>query len=1052
METGVDAEAKGEDELNTELEDVIATTGELGEKMAEVAGELGSRGHRDLVAGERHESGGLAVGVHQRTQTHMDDTMMDAGPREPEAMEVEEDHIGLDESRAEGDKEDDKNYKEGPWDVLEMLVLVSGMKELLESMAHQEVHDQEKWDSIENYCLGQLVQRSAPDCLQKWASLSGEFKRIKDFESNMLQDQKSYWDMTYDERNHAHLPPDFSQEVYNALWQWDDRDRIGEGATALVLVDDGNIKGHASLRAMGRSRKRTTDRAEVHTPRKSSRGEGSMESTFLGSQLMMFGTQQVGVGGEGIGALVEVPEEIQPSEDDEVWDAQFAQLRTNQDFWAPHGRASATWAFYVVNDNSEPDSAHPQQMRCAICHPAQQEHRPNSATRVRKGVVTYNKQHGTTSMKKHVAQEHGDIFTRYKATRKPNILTRSEGQHPRRMKKDSSPSLLTDFMNNQTPGKKSDPAQERLLEDLVLYVAKGCHPMSMVDNIWLRRLVMRQCGRVNFPAGRQLADDVIPRMVSQTMEKYILPALAGCVSATASFDIWMSRRGVNTVALVIHFINEQWVPCRVTIGVFEAPDVSGTALAMEVKELLNSFNLTDKIVAFIMDDDSRLDSLISALNSMVSCAPLQLSEPYAGTCFGHVMSKACENATNDEKVCSRMREVSIETATATLKKTISWITGSDNRRQEWLKACVDVDLQPRKLRTPIKGRFASKVIFFQEALDYQHAFNLCYAHQSNDILSEFPSLDTWAVAKAVTDALTPVLQQCVTNQSKGYWLLSDALATALNLCIQLHKEQIEKELVSPKLEAGNFESELEVLQARMMSEVINTLAPFLSFTVSYSAKHAHNMLALMLDPRYKGLSLVKDYVGRERALQVVGETDSNALLPCLVTVFKHLNPSSADNAPALSPSSKDSFDENSLFGSTASNDEAIVGHLKAELSLFRRLHIDPKECENPLAWWKDREVQFPNVGFLARQILGIVGTQVETERIFSVAGLITAVRRRHIGPDNLNKLVMIRENWPEDPRAGRKAVEAGLEAYLLAEENILADNEDLVMESGLLDE
>jgi hypothetical protein len=762
----------------------------------------------------------------------------------------------------------------------------------------------------------------------------------------------------------------------------------------------------------------------------------------------------VGVGGEGIGALAEVPEEIQPSEDDEVWNAQFAQLRANQQFWAPHGRASATWAFYVVNDNSEPDSAHPQQMRCAICHPAQQEHRPNSATRVRKGVVTYNKQHGTTSMKKHVAQEHGDIFTKYKATRKPNVLTRSEGPHPRRMKKDASPSLLTDFMSNQGSGKKSDPAQERLLEDLVLYVAKGCHPVSMIDNIWLRRLVMRQCGRVSFPAGRQLADEVIPRMVSQTMEKYILPALAGCATATASFDLWMSRRGVNTVALVIHFINEQWVPCRVTIGVFEAPDMAGAALATEVKELLNSFDLTDKVIAFVTDDDSRLGSLTNALSSMVLCSPLQLSEPYAGTCFGHVMSKACDNATNDQKVCSRMSEVSIDTAIATLKKTISWTTRSDNRRHEWLKACVDVGLQPRKLRTLIKGRFASKVILLQEALDYQHAFALCYpsVHQPNDILSEVPSLETWAVAKAVTDALTPVVQQCVTSQSKGYWLLSDALATALGLCIQLHKEQIEKGLASPKLEPGNFESELEVLQARMMSEVINALAPFLSFTVSYSSKHAHNMLALMLDPRYKGLSLVKDYVGRERALQVVAETDANALLPCLVTVFKQLNPSSVENAPALSPTSKDSVDENSLFGSTASNDEAIVGHLKAELSLFRRLHIDPKECENPLAWWKDREVQFPNVGFLARQILGIVGTQVETERIFSVAGLITAVRRRHIGPDNLNKLVLIRENWPEDPRAGRKAVESGLEGYLLGEENLLAENEDLVMESGLLDE
>ncbi|KAG0556897.1 hypothetical protein KC19_11G087000 [Ceratodon purpureus] len=995
--------------------------------MEEVVGQLGSGGHVE-------EHG---------TQTHMDGTMMDAGRREAEAMEVEEDHMG------DGEKEDDKNYKEGPWEVLEMLVLVSGMKEYAERVGghHEEVHEQQKWETIENYVCGQLVQRSALDCHEKWASLSGEFKRIKDFEVNMLQDQKSYWEMTFDEKNNAHLPSDFSQEVYNALWQWDDRDRIGYGS--IGMVDDASIKDHTPLRTMGRSRKRTTDRVETDTPRKSSRGEGSMESTFLGSQLMMFGTQQVGVGGEGIGALAEVPEDIQPSEDDEVWNGHFAQLRANQQFWAPHGRASATWAFYVVNDNSEPDSAHPQQMRCAICHPAQQEHRPNSATRVRKGVVTYNKQHGTTSMKKHVAQEHGDIFTKYKATRKPNVLTRSEGQQPRRMKKDPSPLLLTDFMSNPSPGKKSDPAQERLLEDLVLYVAKGCHPMSMVDNVWLRRLVMRQCGRVNFPAGRQLADEVIPRMVSQTMEKYILPALAGCVTATASFDLWMSRRGVNTVALVIHFINEQWVPCRVTIGVFEAPDVAGAALAVEVKELLNSFNLTDKIIAFVVDDDSRLGSLISALSSMVLCAPLQLPEPYSGTCFGHVMFKACENATTDEKVCSRMREVSIDTAIATLKKTISWTTTSENRKQDWLKACVDAGLHPRKLRTPIKGRFASKVILFQEALDYQHAFSY---FMTNDILSELPGLETWTVAKAVTDALIPMVQQCVTNQSKGYWLLSDALASALGLCIQLHKEQIEKGLVSPKLETGNFDSELEVLQSRMMSEVINALAPFLSFTVSYSAKHAHNMLALMLDPRYKGLSLVKDYVGRERALQVVAETDANALLPSLVTVFKQLNPSSIENAPALSPSSKDSVDDNSLFGSTASNDEAIVGHLKAELSLFRRLHIDPKECENPLAWWKDREVQFPNVGFLARQILGIVGTQVETERIFSVAGLITAVRRRHIGPDNLNKLVMIRENWPEDPRAGRKAVESGLEGYLFAEENILADNEDLVMESGLLEE
>jgi hypothetical protein len=131
-------------------------------------------------------------------------------------------------------------------------------------------------------------------------------------------------------------------------------------------------------------------------------------------------------------------------------------------------------------------------------------------------------------------------------------------------------------------------------------------------------------------------------MVSQTMKKYILLALAGCLSAIASFDLWMLQRGMNTVVLVIHFINEQWAPCHVTIGtVYKAPNVGGAALAMEVKELLNSFNLINKIIAFVVDDaDSRLSSLTGALFPMVLWAPLQQPEPFARTCFGHVMSKA----------------------------------------------------------------------------------------------------------------------------------------------------------------------------------------------------------------------------------------------------------------------------------------------------------------------------------------------------------------------------------------------------------------------------
>jgi hypothetical protein len=47
-------------------------------------------------------------------------------------------------------------------------------------------------------------------------------------------------------------------------------------------------------------------------------------------------------------------------------------------------------------------------------------------------------------------------------------------------------------------------------------------------------------------------------------------------------------------------------------------------------------------------------------------------------------------------------------------------------RQEWESACKEIGLKPQKFKTLIKIRFTSKVVFFQETLEYVVAINLCY--------------------------------------------------------------------------------------------------------------------------------------------------------------------------------------------------------------------------------------------------------------------------------------------------------------------------------------
>jgi hypothetical protein len=59
-------------------------------------------------------------------------------------------------------------------------------------------------------------------------------------------------------------------------------------------------------------------------------------------------------------------------------------------------------------------------------------------------------------------------------------------------------------------------------------------------------------------------------------------------------------------------------------------------------------------------------------------------------------------------------------------------------------------------------------------------------------------------------------------------------------------------------------------------------------------------------------------------------------------------------------------------------------------------------------WWEKHESLFLRVEFLARQIIGILGSQIEIEHIFSLVGILTNLRRYCLQCDNLKKLIFVR--------------------------------------------
>ncbi len=64
---------------------------------------------------------------------------------------------------------------------------------------------------------------------------------------------------------------------------------------------------------------------------------------------------------------------------------------------------------------------------------------------------------------------------------------------------------------------------------------------------------------------------------------------------------------------------------------------------------------------------------------------------------------------------------------------------------------------------------------------------------------------------------------------------------------------------------------------------------------------------------------------------------------------------------------------------------------------------------------------FLTIVFLAWQILKIVGLQLQIEGIFSLAGLFTNIKRCRLQTKNLEKLIFVSKNWPNDLRVGCKS-------------------------------
>jgi hypothetical protein len=150
------------------------------------------------------------------------------------------------------------------------------------------------------------------------------------------------------------------------------------------------------------------------------------------------------------------------------------------------------------------------------------------------------------------------------------------------------------------------------------------------------------------------------------------------------------------------------------------------------------------------------------------------------------------------------------------------------------------------------------------------------------------------------------------------------------------------------IDTNNFDLiiKLDFWKKNIKKEVIRVIDFFLSFLTWYDERGVHNMIALMLDPRFKSLKLNFSFM----KVAITKEHDRKSLFPMLLRSYYHLH-------PLLTKLMK--FHTFWRWYLTPVN-------VQKSLLIFHRYEMDAKGIKCFLEWGRKHETMFPTIGFLTK--------------------------------------------------------------------------------------
>ncbi|XP_074277565.1 zinc finger BED domain-containing protein RICESLEEPER 2-like [Silene latifolia] len=529
--------------------------------------------------------------------------------------------------------------------------------------------------------------------------------------------------------------------------------------------------------------------------------------------------------------------------------------------------------------------------------------------------------------------------------------------------------------------------QDELQRYISVCIIKGAHPFSFVEESGFKSMMSKAC-----PQFKPFSRDVVRReLFSMYVKerdniKELLAKAPGRICLTVGN--WKARDTKEEyICVTTHFIDDKWkLRRRVLCFKALAPPYDGTYIADELSCLSSQYNVERKTFTITVDEASYNESMVSSIKRglLNKKALVSGGSFFQVNCCAHVLNFLAQS-------CLKLVEGSLDR----IRELVKYVNKSPLQRKKFFDLAEKTfELRPRKrLRLDVLLRWSSTYKLIDRTVYYKFVLK--------HLVDSKQELNYLALSKEEWQSLCTV--------HKFLKVLYDVTRLFSG---------------SSGPSANVFLKGMLMVHCRM-AEIAKNPDPFLAnafqamqvkFDEFWSQNNMILSCAAILDPRYKVKFLEYCYI-KLHGLANVEEYVNKAVstLYCLFAEYKQqaaLFPSPYVGSSSVSTNFAGGNEDGDMFGDYnqfLSSSSRSQGN-KSELDLYlEEPSYDLNSDLDVLDFWSRSSMRYPELSIMARDILSIPVSTVNTKEAFTFGSKTLTSVQSSVMPETLQALLCLKD-------------------------------------------